>query len=226
MSLIKKAKRNQAWLKAGFTAPSGAGKTRSALRAAKGFNNSEMKNVCVLDTEGGAANFYDDLGDFSVLQMEKPFGPDRYIKAIDYIIEQGFAFIIIDNISMEWDGPGGCLDIHAKLGGRFQDWSTVTPMHNNFIEKILQCPAHVLVTMRRKQDYGMVEKNGRMVVEKMGTKEIQRDGFEYNLTVNFDINMQHLAVASKDRTGLFSDPTPFLITEEIGVLLRNWCDGK
>lgn len=221
MSLIRKANRSEAFLKLGITGPSGSGKTYSSLLLAKGIMGS-LDKVVVIDTENGSANLYSDLGDYSVLPLEAPFGPHRYSGAINYVIKEGFKFIIIDSVSHEWDGKGGCLEIHQNMGGKFQDWSKVTPMHKGFVDSILQCKAHVLCTMRRKQDYGMVEKNGRMVVEKMGLKEIQRDGFEYDLSINFDINMEHMCTASKDRTGLFSDNVPFKITEDTGKRIRAW----
>ena len=60
----------------------------------------------------------------------------------------------------------------------------------------------------------------------MGTKEIQREGFEYELTVNFTIDRDnHLALASKDRTKLFIDLDPFIITTEIGEELAKWNEG-
>jgi len=221
MSLIQKAKRSEVYLKLGVTGPSGSGKTYSALLMAKGLLGS-LDKVVILDTENGSANLYADLGEYSVLPFEAPYEPTRYSKAIDYCVKEGFKLIIIDSVSHEWDGQGGCLDIHAKMGGKFQDWAKVTPMHKAFLDSILQAKAHVICTMRRKQEYGMVEKNGRMVVEKMGTKEIQRDGFEYELSVNFDINMEHLALPSKDRTGLFSSQVPFKISEATGKLIKEW----
>lgn len=224
MSLIKKAKRSEAYLKGSLSGVSGGGKSYGLLSILKGMSG-DMSKVCILDTENGSINLYANRGDFSVLDFRPPFSPDRYVNAINIMIKEGFKYIGIDSASHEWDGPGGCLDIHTKMGGKFQDWSKVSPMHRAFIDAILQAPAHIICTLRRKQDYGMVEKNGRMVVEKMGTKEIQRDGFEYEMTFNLDINQEHLAVATKDRTGLFSSNVPFLITEETGIALKNWSNG-
>jgi hypothetical protein len=221
MSLIKKATRQQVYLKLGVTGPSGSGKSYSALLLAKGLVGDLSKTV-VIDTENGSGNLYSSLGDYSVLPFEPPFNPQRYVNAIDMCVKEGFNCIIIDSISHEWDGAGGCLDLHTKFGGKFQDWAKVTPLHKAFIDAILQAKAHVICTMRRKQEFAMVEKNGRMVVEKMGTKEVQRDGFEYELTTNFDINMEHLATASKDRTNLFADGLPFKITVETGKKIAEW----
>jgi hypothetical protein len=220
-SPIKKAKRQEAFLKLGLSGPSGSGKTYSALLMAKGLVG-DLSKVVVLDTENGSANLYSSLGEYSVLPFSPPFNPQRYVKAIDVCVKQGFKCIIIDSISHEWDGVGGCLDLHTQFGGKFQDWAKVTPLHKAFIDAILQSKAHVICTMRRKQEFAMVEKNGRMVVEKMGTKEVQRDGFEYELTINFDVNMEHLATPSKDRTNLFSDGLPFKISEATGQKIAEW----
>lgn len=226
MSMIKKAKRSQAHLKLGISGASGSGKTYSSIILAKGINNGSLENVVLIDTENGSGNLYSDLGDYSVFDFAPPYSPQQYCKAIDLCISEGFKTIILDSASHEWEGAGGCLEIHQKFGGRFQDWAKVTPMHQAFINKILQTPAHFIVTMRRKTAHEVVQQNGKTNVKKLGTKEVQREGFEYELTCNFDINQEHLVTASKDRTGLFNDPTPFVITEETGEKILKWSKGE
>ena len=67
--------------------------------------------------------------------------------------------------------------------------------------------------------------NGKTKVVKHGTKEITREGFEYELTVNFEfINDKHLVSASKDRTGLFMDKPEFVINKGTGRKLIQWCN--
>jgi hypothetical protein len=67
--------------------------------------------------------------------------------------------------------------------------------------------------------------NGKSKVVKHGTKEITREGFEYELTANFElINDKHLAKASKDRTGLFMDKPEFVINSTTGRKLIEWCN--
>lgn len=67
-----------------------------------------------------------------------------------------------------------------------------------------------------------------MLITKHGTKEITREGFEYELTVNFElVNDRHLVSVSKDRTGLFMDKPEFVINSATGKKLREWCNtGK
>ena len=110
--------------------------------------------------------------------------------------------IIIDSISQCWDN---LLEYHANLqGNSFTNWQKITPRMNAFMQKILQSPSHVICTMRCKQDYVLSEKNGKMIPEKVGLKAVMRDGIDYEFTIVLDINMKHQAIASKDRTSLFT----------------------
>ena len=62
-------------------------------------------------------------------------------------------------------------------------------------------------------------------VHKVGMKDIQRDGWEYELTVSLTIDRDtHLAVASKDRTNLFEGKDAFIITEKTGKMIKDWCE--
>lgn len=224
---FKKASRKQAKLRIGLSAASGFGKTYGALLLAKGIAGDWSK-VGIIDTEHGSAELYDHLGEYNALSLEAPFSPERYIEAIKAGENAGLEVIIIDSITHEWEGKGGCLEIHETLGGRFDHWKEVTPRHRAFIDAILQSKCHIITTVRRKQEYALVEgtnKQGRSVAtpQKVGMKEVTREGFEYELTVNLEIiNERHLAKASKDRTGLFMDKPEFVITEETGKLLRDW----
>lgn len=226
---LRKATRQKAKLRIGLSAASGFGKTYSALLLAFGITGDWAK-VAVIDTEHGSAELYSNLGEYNALPLEAPFSPERYIQAIKACEDAGMEVIIIDSISHEWEGSGGCLEIHEKLGGRFDNWKDVTPRHRAFIEAILQCKCHVITTVRRKQDYALVEgtnKSGRQVAtpQKVGMKEVTREGFEYELTLNLEIiNDKHLAKASKDRTSLFMDKPEFIITEETGRELLAWAE--
>ena len=222
---LKQAQRNQVKLRLGLSGASGFGKTYSALLLAFGITNDWSK-IAIIDTENNSASLYSHLGEFNVLTLEEPYNPERYIQAIKVCENASIEVLIIDSLSQEWNGKGGCLEIHEKLGGRFQDWAKVGPRHTAFIDAILQSPLHVITTTRRKVDYSLdSDMNGRTKVVKHGTKEITREGLEYELTVNFElINDKHLASASKDRTGLFMDKPEFVINKGTGRKLIQWCN--
>ncbi|MFC6998035.1 AAA family ATPase [Rufibacter roseus] len=222
---LRKATRKQAKLRIGLSAPSGFGKTYSALLMAYGIT-SDWSKIAIIDTENGSGELYSHLGEYNALPLEAPYSPERYIQAIKACEEAGMEVIIIDSISHEWEGKGGCLEIQEKLGGKYQDWAKVTPRHQAFIESILTSKCHVITTVRRKQDYSMVQEGNKMKVEKAGLKEVTREGFEYELTLNLEIiNDKHLARASKDRTGLFVDKPEQVLTVESGKMLREWAES-
>lgn len=222
---LQTAQRHQVKLRLGLSGASGFGKTYSALLLAYGITNDWTK-IAIIDTENGSASLYSHLGDYNALTLEEPYNPERYIQAIETCEKAGMEVIIIDSITHEWSGKGGCLELHEQLGGKFQDWAKISPRHQAFIDKILHSSCHIITTVRRKVDYSMdADMNGRSKVVKHGTKEITREGFEYELTSNFElINENHLVKASKDRTGLFMNKPEFVINSATGKKLMEWCN--
>lgn len=222
---LQKATRHQVKLRLGLSGASGFGKTYSALLLAYGITG-DWNKIALIDTENGSASLYSHLGEFNVLTLSEPYNPERYIEAIETCEISDIEVIIIDSISHEWNGKGGCLELHEQLGGKFQDWAKISPRHQAFIDKILNSRCHLITTVRRKTDYAMdADINGKSKVIKHGTKEITREGFEYELTANFElINDKHLAKASKDRTGLFMDKPEFIINSNTGKKLIDWCN--
>ncbi|HRL70238.1 MAG TPA: AAA family ATPase [Flavobacterium sp.] len=222
---LQKAQRHQVKLRIGLSGPSGFGKTYSALLLAYGITN-DWNKIALIDTENKSASLYSHLGDFNVLSLEEPYAPERYLEAIKLCENSDIELIIIDSISHEWQGKGGCLEIHEQLGGRFQDWARVTPRHNAFIDAIILSKCHLITTSRSKVDYSLdKDGNGKTKVMKLGTKAITREGFEYELTVNFEfLNDKHLVQASKDRTELFSGKPEFIINSSTGKKLIDWCN--
>lgn len=223
---LQKATRAKAKIRLGLSAVSGGGKTYSALLIAHGLCGSWDK-VAVIDTENNSAHLYAHLGDFNVLQLDAPYPPERYIEAIKTCENAGMEVIIIDSITHEWDGKGGIIEIsNSMTGNSFTNWAKLTPRHQAFIDAILSSKCHIITTVRRKQDYEMTkDKDGKVKVEKAGLKEVTREGFEYELTVNLELDVKHNATASKDRTGLFIDKPAFVPSEETGKLIRQWCES-
>lgn len=213
-------------MRVGLNAPSGAGKTYSALLLARGIA-SDWSKVALIDTENGSGELYSHLGPYNVLTLEAPFSPERYVEAIKAVEAAGMEVLVIDSVTHEWDGKGGMLESNDLLahtrfkGNTWAAWSVSTPRHQKFIEAITTSPLHIITTARSKTD--TIQVDGK--VKKLGMKEIQREGFEYELTLNFSIEREgHYATASKDRTGLFIDKDPFIITEQTGKQLRAWCE--
>lgn len=222
---IRKAERKKAKLRLGIAAPSGAGKTYSALLMAFGIGGK----VGLIDTEHGSGDLYAHLGEYDVIGIEAPYTVAKYIEAIRAFEAAGYTTIIIDSLSHAWAGDGGLLDKQGKLADRpgansYAAWRSVTPDHNALVDAMLQSPAHIIATMRAKQDYVLeVNDKGKQTPRKVGMAPVQRDGMEYEFTVMLDIDMSHVASASKDRTSLF-DGRLFKISQATGKELLTWLD--
>lgn len=223
MTRLKKAERKKSKLRLGLFGPSGSGKTYSALLLARGL--AEWDKIAVIDTERGSANLYDKFGPYNVLALDPPYAPERYIDALRECEAAGMDVIIVDSITHEWEGPGGCLEIHSRMTGQnsYTNWKEVTPRHNRFVDAILNSPAHVICCSRTKTDYQLVENDrGKMTPQKIGLKAVTREGFDYEMTICFDLDIRHNANTSKDRSGLFMDAPSFVIASETGERILDW----
>jgi len=218
---LRKAERKQARIKLAIQGSAGSGKTYGALLIASGLLGGDWRKIAVIDTENSSADLYAHLGPYNVLSLGPPFSPERYIKAIESCEAAGMEVIVIDSISHCWDY---LLEYHGNLqGNSFTNWNKVTPRQKAFVDKILHSKAHVIATMRVKQDYVLNQKDGKVVPEKVGLKAVQRDGMDYEFTTVFDLDLHHNCKASKDRTGLFMDQPEFTITAETGSEILNCC---
>lgn len=222
--VFRKAERKKAKIKMAMLGPSGSGKTYSSLILATGLG----EKVAVIDTERGSAELYSDIFNYDVAQLTPPFTPDRYITLIKEA-EKNYDVIVIDSLSHAWAGEGGLLEIHDKfaktIGNSFSAWREVSPLHNKLVDTILQSPAHIIVTMRSKQDYVIMQEDQKTIVRKVGLAPVQRDGLEYEFTIVFELTHDHLAVVSKDRTSLLASKPPFIITKETATMIKEWLEG-
>lgn len=221
---IRKAERRKAKLRLGIAAPSGAGKTYSALQLAFGIGGK----VGLIDTEHGSGDLYAHLGEYDIIGIEAPYTVAKYTQALKAFEEAGYNVIIIDSLSHAWAGDGGLLDKQGKMADRgtnsFAAWRTITPEHNALVDSMLRSPAHIIATMRAKQEYVLeLNDKGKQTPKKVGMAPVQREGMEYEFTVMLDVDMHHIASASKDRTSLF-DGQFFKIDQDTGRTLLAWLE--
>ncbi|MEA4981538.1 MAG: AAA family ATPase [Paludibacter sp.] len=220
---LRQSERKQAKIKLAIQGCAGSGKTYSSLLLAFGITNNWSK-IAVIDSENGSADLYAHLGAYNVLNLNNNYSPENYMEAISICENSGkIDVIIIDSLSQSWDF---LLEYHSGLSGNsFTNWGKITPRQNALIQKILQSKAHVICTMRTKQDYVLNQKDGKFVPEKVGLKAVQRDGLDYEFTLVFDVDIKHFAVSSKDRTGLFMGKPEFIISELTGKRILDWCNS-
>ncbi len=230
MTQFRKAERSKAKLRLGLCGPAGSGKTYTGLTIAKGMGGK----TALIDSEAGSGDLYANAFDYDILQITAPFTCEKYIAAIKAAETEGYDNIIIDSLSHAWSGEGGLLDQQGKWAEKdknsYTAWRHVTPLHNKLIETMLQSKANIIATMRSKVEYVLSETTNAagktvMAPRKVGMAPVQREGMDYEYTVVLDLDPDHDARASKDRTGLFSDTLPFRVTEDIGKKVSAWLMG-
>jgi nucleoside-triphosphatase THEP1 len=230
--MFNKAERKRSKLRLCLTGPSGAGKTYSALQIAKGLISNPNEKIAMIDTEKGSGELYSHLVDFDIAQLQPPFLIQKYIDMITTASQAGYSVLIIDSLSHGWIGEGGLLDQHQKVTqsrrdrNSFAAWGEITPMQNRLIDTILSTPMHVIVTLRTKTAWEVVENDrGKKQPVKVGLAPQQREGLDYEFSVVFDLSPdKHIAIASKDRTGLF-DGEQFTPSPATGKKFLQWLDS-
>lgn len=191
------------------------------------------EKVCVIDTENESGSLYVGtvaggvrVGEYLTINLDAPFSASRYLEAIDVAESAGVEFLVIDSLSHAWSGEGGLLDMQGNIakrsGNSYTAWREVTPQHNKLVDRVLQCPMHVAVTLRTKTEY-VIEDNGqgKKAPKKVGMAPVFREGIEYEFTIFFELAQDHTASATKDRTGVF-DGRFLTINAETGAEIYSW----
>lgn len=226
MSLFRPAVKEQLKARVALDGPTGSGKTWTALQWATII--ADGNPIGLIDTENRSAAFYapspgaeperlnpwDPPYEFGHLPVEPPYDPRQLAKLIaragDELAPDGV--LVIDSLTHFWSGEGGTLDIvedASNRGNSFTGWKEGTPAQRHLLDTIIHVPCHVIVTMRSKMEYVLVEteKNGRtiQVPTKVGMKPEQRAGIEYEFTVVADMDIEHRLTVSKSRADVVAD---------------------
>jgi len=184
------------------------------------------KRVAFIDTENGSASKYADLFEFDVLNLTD-FHPDSYVAAMQAAVQAGYEVIAIDSLTPAWDRTKQLVDeeaIRSKSGNTFQAWGRVgTPVWNRLLQAIVQCPAHVLVTMRSKTEYVVEQtERGKATPRKVGTAPQVRDGAEYEFDVVLELDADHRCWANKTRCPELDGQMWVKDDGKIGEIIHRW----
>ena len=224
--MFRPAVKQEAKLRLAIAGPSGSGKTYTALAVGTALGD----RVAVVDTEHGSASKYADIFDFDVVNFTAPFHPNRFIEAIHNAEDAGYDVVILDSVSHAWNGAGGLLEIvdtAAKKykGNTYMAWSEGTPLQNRLVEAIVGSTIHIIATMRSKQDYVLIERNGKQIPQKVGMAPIQRDGFEYEFDLFLEKDIENNAIVSKTRCPELAGAVITRPGSDLALKLLEWLKG-
>jgi hypothetical protein len=214
--IFRPAIRSQVSLIIGLIAPSGAGKTFSAMRMASGIVGPG-KRFAVIDTEAGRASHYADRFEFDVLELKPPFRPETYADAIRAADAAGYDAIVVDSMSHEWAGEGGVTDWHEEELDRMagDDWrkresckmaAWIKPKmaHKQMLQRILQIRASLILCFRAEEKVKpMKNAQGKTELVDLGFQPICSKEMPYELTASF--------LLTPDRPGI---PQPIKLQEQ------------
>lgn len=175
----------------GIAGVSGSGKTYTALKMARGMV-SKPSEIGFLDTENKRGSLYADIldGPFMIGDLYAPFSPTRYSAAIKEFQEAGVKVLVIDSISHEWEGEGGCDDIAnaPKSNGeprKVANWIGAKRQHKSFMNTLLYCPMPVIVCIRAREKVKVIKINGKEEFVPQGLQPICEKNFMFEMTASF-----------------------------------------
>ncbi|WP_050991863.1 AAA family ATPase [Bradyrhizobium yuanmingense] len=234
---IREAKREGARLVVGLAGISGSGKTYTALQLAYGLANFNSRKVGLLDTENRRGSLYaNSLVDsdgvvqpFMVGDLEPPFSPKRYADAILEFQKAGVEVLVIDSVTHEWEGTGGCEEIAHAQNPRLPDWATAKREHKAFMNALLQSDMHIVVCIRAREKVKMSKDDrGKTVIEPVGIQPVQEKNFMFELTASLMMmnegQWQDAMKCPAELRDILGRGEGY-ITAADGKALRAWVDG-
>lgn len=242
---IEEASREGARLVIGFSGISGGGKTFTALQLAFGMANYDSKKVGLMCTENRRGRLYSEaLRDaegvvhrFMIGDLTPPFSPARYIEGIQAFVDAGVEVLVIDSVSHEHEGIGGCEDIAYAPGRDGQTpktprWNDAKREHKKFMNAMLQSPLHIIACMRAREKVKMVKRESKTEYEPQGVLPICEKNFMFELTASMMLwgggRERDVVKCPAELEAIFGktgEMSAGYLTSEQGKSLREWVDG-
>lgn len=242
---IQTAKRSGARLVIGFDGTSGSGKTYSALQFAWGLAGGDASKVGLLDTENKRGRLYADIlvdrkGDiheFLIGDFDAPHSPQRYIDAIKAFQNAGVEVLVIDSISHEWEGIGGCeeiatIDPRTKEPLKFNRWNKAKMEHKRFMNALLQTDMHIVCCTRAREKVRIEKVNGETKYIPLGVQPICEKNFMFELTASVSLmrgGQERLVIKCPKSLehifGVAGELQQGYITARDGLAVKKWVDG-
>ena len=242
---IQEAKREGARLVIGIDALSGDGKTLSALYVAWGLTGGDASKIGFLDTENKRGALYADklvdkhgkIHRFKIASLDAPFTPERYSMAIKEFQAAGIEVLVIDSVSHEWEGSGGCSEIAEFDNGgsvrKFPAWNIAKARHKKFMNTLLNSDVHIIACIRSREKMRLEKDDkGKTVYIPEGIQPIQEKNFMFELTASLQLaaNGKHRFVKKcpTELVAVFGEPGEWAegyLTPQHGTALRNWVAG-
>lgn len=234
---IRRVQRANARLVIGLASVSGDGKTYTAIQLGYGLANYDANKLGLLDTENRRGSLYDDCLEkatkptkerFWIADLHPPFTPARYTEAIREFEQAGVEVLIIDSVTHEWEGIGGCNDIANAGNPKVPNWNKAKDEHKRFVNFMLQCDMHIIVCVRAREKVKMDNTGGKLQFVDQGLQPVQEKNFMFEMTTSlmlFDQGRRQEHLKVPDMLVNILGRREGYITSDDGKALRDWNDG-
>lgn len=246
------ATRDRIGLLFGVAGASGSGKTYSALLLGQGIANGSGQ-LAVLDTEAARAKHYADKFKFLHCDFEPPFEPKRYVEAIRAAEDAGATVTMIDSMSHEWAGEGGCSDMQAREAERMATnkqgkvvawkieamtapaWKRPKIEHKRMMARLLQMRTHMIFCLRAEDKVRFEKQKDddgreRTVITPIGFQPICEKSFMFEMSGFVTLHPDTPGVVRYDLPHKLNNdlrrifPDGKPITRAAGAALREWAE--
>lgn len=229
MFKIEEARREGAKIVLGIAGTSGSGKTYSALMLGYGLAGKNGKHLGFLDTENRRGRLYADVlpERFMIADMEPPFSPDRYIEGIKAFEKQGCKVLVIDSVTHEWEGTGGCEEIATEgiVWPKPARWNVAKLQHKKFMNALLQSSMDIICCIRAREKVDMKDPKN---IKSLGLQPICEKNFMFEMTASVlmkNAGRQQEELKCPDALKPIMGRGNDYLTIEDGVRLRQWIEG-
>lgn len=227
MFIIEEAKREGAKIVVGLAGTSGSGKTYTALQLAYGLAGMSGKHLGFLDTENRRGRLYSDIlpQKFMIADLVPPFSPDRYIAAIQAFEKSGVRVLVIDSVTHEWEGTGGCEEIATAGDPRLPRWNKAKLEHKKFMNALLQSSMDIIVCIRAREKVDMKDPKN---IRSLGIQPICEKNFMFEMTASvlmLDEGRSQTVLKCPESLRSIMGRGKGYLTADDGVKLRQWIDG-
>lgn len=240
----------------GIFGAAGSGKTCSALELATGIAEVYGGHVHGIDTEERRmCNYAFDAAtgkgyNFQHTPFKPPFGPDRYMRAFDHVLQQKPGCIIVDSASHEHEGPGGVLERQVEIAEELAKkwntsvekagqaaWNEVKKPRKEFVQRMIQLNTPTILCFRSREQTKQI---GSKMVQ-CGFTAIGCTDYLYEALVSFFLEPKSMGYPTWDsampnerlmmklpgqfETLLNPGNKPARITRDIGRQLAEWAKG-
>lgn len=222
---IKPAVRENTAAFIALAGPSGSGKTRSALELATGLAGDGK--ILVADTEGKRSLHYADMYNFDRVGWTPPFTPEANAALIDLAEKNGYAVLVIDSQSDEYEGEGGLQEIRDTTRDEF--WAKTKARHKaKLINRMRRAKVHIIFCLRAEERVRISKVDGRTVVEQLGWQPICEKRFLYEVQSSFLFDPQRPGLPQPIKlydihARFFPADKP--VSRAAGEALAKWCAG-